>query len=844
VTALAACGGGSGEQDGNGGPGSQNPPPPPPPPTVQSVVVSPSTASIEPGKTMTFSAVARDASGSPVAGATFTWATSDANIATIDGSGVALGIANGAVTISAIFAGVRSNSAALTVASAPTTGPTSEELIAAALAAGEIDAETALVYRVFAGYAPNKLPAKYRGIRAEVFESSLLEEVATTIETLSPSAQDQLMPFLRRPGDIGSWLDPNPPVVQARLAKSGSGASNGGVRPQLLRPTCLGRMNHWSSVDPFQLPFRVWFDTREPSHGAFAATVAAEMQTKVWPTLITRLGFKPPLDDSTPVGCHGEDGRLDIYIVDANYMTALGETQAESSPSYDRNRHAVYITIRADLGGASLEQAIAHEFAHAIHHAYPKAVSLPSYGWFKDGFANWAALQVYAKNTAISYQSSCIFDTPEKPLDDRREMTCAKVSKPLNRDYGAYLPLEYISKTSGQATVRRILEETATASNVFQAFDTVFAGKFDDVWKDYALTLWNQDDIRRRAASFFNWDDIDDEPELAIARVNANLNGAQYAETALEKKVNNMSVKFHHFTFSDEKTRSLMFHNSWNVNKRNSQKVSVQAIFLAEGSTQWKIEDWSDYEWIGFCRDAKEQRLAQLVVVVASAEWRLNNATPVVEAAEIPKLMRNNIGCWGYAGDFSHSYSESTWNGSWLTQGTARFDYLPGGRPPQYTDLATNRLRVPAAAPLFASVALQFIDNHSANSCSYSTNVSLSDTTVVQGGSAAGSIVLNNFIDSMPDDLRGAQIPVVGANERSYFANGVTNRRVDGTVTGPQPDCGTTYQSVIGAWLLTAEAAGQHALVDADGHLHGTFRPNIAGVDEKYTWDLAPIREP
>jgi len=96
----------------------------------------------------------------------------------------------------------------------------------------------------------------------------------------------------------------------------------------------------------------------------------------------------------------------------------------------------------------------------------------------------------------------------------------------------------------------------------------------------------------------------------------------------------------------------------------------------------------------------------------------------------------------------------------------------------------------------------------------------------------------------MPDDLRGNQIPVVGANERSYFANGVTNRLVDGTVTGPQPDCGTTYRSGIGAWLLSAEAAGQHVLVDADGHLRGTFRPNIAGVDEKYTWDLAPIREP
>jgi hypothetical protein len=842
VAVLAACGGSGEDSPGSGNPGGGNPGGgnPPPPPAIQSVTVTPATATLDPGQTQVFTAVARDAGGNTITTA-FNWSTSDAAIATINSAGLATGVAAGSVSIQASAGGVTSGAAALTVRTpAPTTGASSEELIAAALAAGQIDAETALAYRVFANYRDARLPAQYRGNDTNVIgEVTAKAELDAAFDTLSPALQDQLAPFLMRPSSVGSWLDRNPPA-SPRIARA---SGDGPVRPQV-RLRCLGITSDWVAVDPPTAGVRVWYDRNEVGHDQIAAYVAARIEAKAWPVLISQLGFLPPLDDRTLVGCDGGDARLDIYIVE---QSGRGFTYAESSPSYDRNRSATYIEINARLGPNVMEHTIAHELAHAIHRAYPTAGTKESYGWFIDAFANWAALQAEPRNQSIGEQASCVFRTSWLPLDDRAEGHCSpRGNPPVKRDYGAFLPLEYISKTSGAATVKRILETTASASSAFDAMQTVFGSSFNDVWKGYAQTLWNQDLIRARQASFFGWQGFDNAPELARdhpAKVNANLNGAPYAETALEKKVNNMSVKFYHFEFSDEKTRSLMFRNTWNVNRRNGQKVSVQALYKAEGGT-WKEEDWTDFEWIGFCRDAKEQRLEALVLIVASAEHRLNNATPVVEAAEIPMLMRNNIGCWGYAGTFSRRYSESTWSGSSLTQGTARFDYLPGGRPNQYTNLATNRLRVPIAAPLFGSVEVQFIDNHSASGCTYSTNTGLSDGSIVQGGRSAGAIVVNSFLDSLPDDVRAGQIQLLGANERSYSGDGVSNIIVTGSVSGPQPDCGTSYESAIGAWWLTAAAVGQRNLVDTDGHLRGTFRPNVEGIDETYTWDLAPQRQP
>ena len=69
--------------------------------SVSSVTVTPAEASIGPGDTLRLAAQALDANGHVVAGAEFSWSSSDESVATVDGSGLVRGIAEGATTITA-----------------------------------------------------------------------------------------------------------------------------------------------------------------------------------------------------------------------------------------------------------------------------------------------------------------------------------------------------------------------------------------------------------------------------------------------------------------------------------------------------------------------------------------------------------------------------------------------------------------------------------------------------------------------------------------------------------------------------------------------------------------------
>lgn len=98
-------GGGTGGVGGGGGGGS----------TVASIEVTPPTATITAGGTQMFTAVAKDSSGGVVNGVTFTWASSNTSVATVDTAGLATGVsAGGPVTITASANNVN-GSAALTV---------------------------------------------------------------------------------------------------------------------------------------------------------------------------------------------------------------------------------------------------------------------------------------------------------------------------------------------------------------------------------------------------------------------------------------------------------------------------------------------------------------------------------------------------------------------------------------------------------------------------------------------------------------------------------------------------------------------------------------------------------
>ena len=89
---------------------------------VASVTVSPASTSVPVGESAQFTATPMDAEGNPLSGRTVTWQSSDGAVASVSPSGVALGLAEGAATITATSEG-RSGSSALTVTAPPPGSP-------------------------------------------------------------------------------------------------------------------------------------------------------------------------------------------------------------------------------------------------------------------------------------------------------------------------------------------------------------------------------------------------------------------------------------------------------------------------------------------------------------------------------------------------------------------------------------------------------------------------------------------------------------------------------------------------------------------------------------------------
>jgi hypothetical protein len=89
------------------------------PPAVVSVAVSPTSASVAVGSSQQLQVTVKDATGAVLTGRTVTWTSSNTAAATVNASGLVLGIATGAATITATCEG-KSASAAITVSgSAP-----------------------------------------------------------------------------------------------------------------------------------------------------------------------------------------------------------------------------------------------------------------------------------------------------------------------------------------------------------------------------------------------------------------------------------------------------------------------------------------------------------------------------------------------------------------------------------------------------------------------------------------------------------------------------------------------------------------------------------------------------
>ena len=88
---------------------------------ISSITLSPTSATLAPGGTQQFAATARNSSGDPLSGPTFTWSSSDPAVVSVDGNGLATAVSAGTATVRATSQTV-TGSAGVTVTTGGTVG--------------------------------------------------------------------------------------------------------------------------------------------------------------------------------------------------------------------------------------------------------------------------------------------------------------------------------------------------------------------------------------------------------------------------------------------------------------------------------------------------------------------------------------------------------------------------------------------------------------------------------------------------------------------------------------------------------------------------------------------------
>lgn len=795
-------GGGTGTGGGSGGGGATG--------VVDAIELKPDVSVLAVGERLQLVPTALDADGRVLAGVTFTWTTSDAAVASVS-EGLVTALAEGFALVTVEAGGASAGPVVVTVTAQRPPLPRSDALIEQARAAGIIDDEKALLYRVYAVFRDARLPLEYAGDDADVPDSSAMDDVRERWATLSEATQRLLEPFFAPPAYLGSWasLDKKP---RAFL---------GLCRQPVLDP-------NWASVPATGGRVKVWYDTRVPGAVAQANRLSNEFETKIFDAVASPagLGFTSPLSDASEAGCNGGDGRLDVYLADMAVMGEVGTDLGETFPVAPSRKHApVFMLLKRSLADKELFASAAHEFAHACQWAYPVAAfSLSAYDWLKESTAQEALDHAYPQSNLEQGPTKlrAYLDAPAQPIHQGSR----------DRAYGSYLFFQFLVRSGTPSVIGNIWNQTRTQSDQLAAVDTGIPGGLEQQWPEFAKALWNDDPVDKRAASFTQWDMMTEKPLYQAG--SADLGGAPQGTQTFASTQANASVRFVQVTFSEAATRSLMFHNTWFQPYRAMQPIHVTALWKTEDGV-WSEEDWSDLEWIGFCRDQKDQRLEQLVLIVSSAQ----KDGAALMASEAPTLERSNLPCWGIEGTATRVTSEPSWTGTARVTVTGRYQ---SAGPAQYFDPVEGKLRVEIGWPPFDSGQATLDESYSTGGCSYRANGTFNVTSAVNGGDVAAVWMVNKFIPSRPMSITAEVSRILGPAERAYSVAGASSRMVNGTVTGM--NCTPTYTTALGDFVLTQkdnfESGGMPKVAGAAGEFSGT----LVDGSSTYTWSYTPLREP
>lgn len=331
----------------------------------------------------------------------------------------------------------------------PELPPTSTDLILQAERDGEIDAATALLYRMWAQFNSPSLPDELRG--APPHDLALFGEVAQVWDELPEEIRDQLQPYLLRPSDPDSVFNTgHPPGL-----RGGVGAWNTrAAAPQTCRS---GWDSDWDINNHAGQPYRVWTcldfgdDMRDLGGEVWFALYDYVDQ------MIADMG--PPIRDDPATNPHPQsDDKIDIYLLPPGWLGpardgepeaiggSLGFAAMADPWDWDAGTSSGYIVIshKALADPRKLVTTAVHEFFHILQYAHRSYVSIEPQ-WYFEATALWAEphyVRTYAAETHRAW--SWVLQNSQLSLH---------AEKPSQHKYGAYLWPLFLQQEKGAQAV-------------------------------------------------------------------------------------------------------------------------------------------------------------------------------------------------------------------------------------------------------------------------------------------------------------------------------------------------------------------------------------------------------
>ena len=390
--------------------------------------------------------------------------------------------------------------------------PTSESLIAADLAAGNIDYATSLLYRAYALFHDPRLPPQYAG-GANPHNDGFFIEASNP--DLSADLQAELVPFLARPTDPASVFHRGVSVARQAASSIRTGATPGDATSSCTLADGEIEYNGWKSVllsADGAVPVRFWVECSASADldDTYLA-LAGETAGLVLPGMTALMG--QPVPDKGG-NYFGTDNAIDVYLVAGCEQVPRNDSdtlcdEKEKSPSVvgaapqtysdgsstNANASSAFILIdRNELESGVFKSTFAHEFFHVLQDAYNSRIAFSADGselWFTEASATWAEAH-FAPETAaqeVHTRFSNNFQKSSRSLDDSGGSAGDHI-------YAAYIWPFFFEQKHGATTMQSAWNALSQApggdfNQANQLLDGVY--KFKDNFRLFAVENLNFD---------------------------------------------------------------------------------------------------------------------------------------------------------------------------------------------------------------------------------------------------------------------------------------------------------------------------------------------------------------